>query len=121
MSDWLLVVKLILTTVIIKAVFNKSFWFQNKKKCDCTGCNTWSLYGDVDDADVLVRLVGLGVDFGVGDPLDRLHAFRAPSKNSVLVVEPRLGKKKEKEGGRSQHSKPQARDLELSSDMRWNL
>lgn len=117
MSDWLLVVKLILT-VVLKAVFNKSFWLK-KQKGDCTRCNKGSLYGDVDDADVLVRFVGLGVDFGIGDPLDRLHAFRAPSENSVLVVEPRLGKKKK--GTARQHSEPQVRNLELSSDTRWNL
>lgn len=49
-----------------------------------------SLDGDVDDADVLVRFVRLGVDFEVGDPLHRLHALGAPPKHRVLVVQPRL-------------------------------
>lgn len=55
-----------------------------------------SLDGDVDDADVFVRFVGLGVDFDVGDPLDDLHPFGAPSEHCVLVVEPRLRREKYK-------------------------
>lgn len=51
---------------------------------------TRSLYSDVDDADVFIRFVGLGVDFDIGDPLDGLHALHASSKHRVLVVEPRL-------------------------------
>lgn len=49
-----------------------------------------SLHSDVDDVNVFVRFLGLGVDFGVGDPLHDLHAFCTPSKHGVLVVEPRL-------------------------------
>lgn len=30
------------------------------------------------------------MDFGVGDPLDSFHSFRASSKHSVLVVQPGL-------------------------------
>lgn len=49
-----------------------------------------SLDGDVDDADVLVGFVGFGVNLGIRDPLDRLHAFDAASKHGVLVVQPGL-------------------------------
>ena len=54
-----------------------------------------SLDGYVDDADVFVWFVGLGVNFDIGDPLDRLHAFRTSPKHSVLVVEPRLRNRKQ--------------------------
>lgn len=63
-------------------------------KTDCTGGRggegAGSLDGDVDDGDVLVGLVGLGVDFGVGDPLDHLHAFGAAAEHGVFVVQPGL-------------------------------
>lgn len=49
-----------------------------------------SLNGDTDDVDVLVRFVGLWVDFAVGDPLDSFHSFCASSKHGVLVVQPGL-------------------------------
>jgi len=57
-------------------------------------CWSRSLDGDVDDADVLVGLVCLGVDLDVGDPLHHLHAFSAPPEHRVLVVQPRLQRKK---------------------------
>ena len=66
---------------------------------------TQSLYGDVDNADVLIRFVSLGVNFGVGNPLDCLHAICAPSKHSVLVIEP--GLRGEKHQNQIQNDQPQ--------------
>lgn len=45
-----------------------------------------SLDSYVDDVNVFVWFLSFGVDFGVGDPLDHLHAFGTPSEHSVLVV-----------------------------------
>lgn len=56
-----------------------------------------SLDSYVDDVNVFVRFLGLGADFGVGDPLDHLHAFGAPSEHRVLVVEPGLQDKERAE------------------------
>ena len=55
----------------------------------------FSFDGDVDDADVLVGFVRLGVDLDVGDPLDDLHALGAPAEHSVLVIQPGLGRIRE--------------------------
>lgn len=67
----------------------------------CPGCPAHdelvtSLDSYVDDVNVFVWFLSLGVDFGVGDPLDHLHAFGAPSKHSVLVVQPRLQEREQR-------------------------
>ena len=49
-----------------------------------------SLHRDVDDANLVVGLVGLGVDLDHADVLDHLHALHHPAKHRVLVVQPRL-------------------------------
>lgn len=56
-----------------------------------------SLDSYVDDVNVFVRFLGLGADFGVGDPLDHLHAFGAPSEHRVLVVQPGLQDRESRE------------------------
>ena len=49
-----------------------------------------SLDRDVDNGDVVVRLVRLGVGLDEADVLADLHAARAPAEHGVLVVQPRL-------------------------------
>lgn len=57
-----------------------------------------SLDSYVDDVNVFVWFLSLGVYFGIGDPLDHLHAFGAPSEHSVLVVQPGLQEREQRRG-----------------------
>ena len=48
------------------------------------------LDGDADDADVVMRLVGLGVGLDDTDVLNDFHALHNAGKHCVLVVQPWL-------------------------------
>ena len=53
-------------------------------------CCHQSFDGDIDDANVIIRLVGLGVHLDVADVLRHLYALHHPAKHRVFVVQPRL-------------------------------
>ena len=53
-------------------------------------CCRQSFDSDVDDANVIIRLVGLGVHLDVADVLRHLHALHHPAKHCVFVVQPWL-------------------------------
>ena len=53
-------------------------------------CCHQSFDGDIDDANVVIRLVGLGVHLDVADVLRHLYALHHPAKHRVFVVQPRL-------------------------------
>ena len=53
-------------------------------------CCHQSFDGDIDDANVVIRLVGLGVHLDVADVLRHLHALHHPAKHRVFVVQPWL-------------------------------
>lgn len=62
-----------------------------------TGQSTqvWNLFNsNVYYAQIFIGLVSLGVDLDIGDPLYHLHSLGSPSKYCMLVVQPRLFKKK---------------------------